>query len=104
MLNVCQACKGNPEEGNRITSYKGICLCDRCLDKFNNPDHRADDYVLRFDKPPKLIFVSEEGKGFGDKLYIDGKEVKGTKEIRIYSQYDEPTTHEVEYLTCKSKG
>lgn len=58
-------------------------------------------FVLEFDEPPKLIFVSEKGHPRkGDALYIDGKRVNGIKAVRIYSRVDEVTTHEVDFVTA----
>jgi hypothetical protein len=58
-------------------------------------------YTLEFDETPSLIFVQGEvGNDF--KLYQDGEEVRGIRNIRIYAGYDDATTHEVEYLTGKT--
>jgi hypothetical protein len=55
---------------------------------------------LTFDKTPKLILVSQDGIRFD--LYIDGESVNGIRTLTVRGAYDEPVTHEVEYLTAHS--
>lgn len=59
-------------------------------------------YVLELDEKPALVFIQEQaGKHF--KVYQDGEEVKGARTIRIHASFDEHTTHEIEYLTGRTK-
>jgi hypothetical protein len=59
-------------------------------------------FVLEFDEAPPLVFVQNKvGSDFT--LYQDGKNVRGIRSLKIYAGYDEATTHEVEYLTGKTK-
>jgi len=55
-------------------------------------------YVLEFDEPPALVFVQRKANGHCE-VYQDGERLKGIRSIVIRSQFDEPTTHEVEYAT-----
>lgn len=61
-------------------------------------------FILELDEVPKLLFISADGKGRNDRLYVTGKEVTGTRSIHIHSAYDDATTHEVEYLTLAVKS
>ncbi len=59
-------------------------------------------FVLEFDEVPPLVFVQYEvGNKFD--VYQDGENVRGLRHIKIYAGFDEVTTHEVEYLTGKTK-
>jgi len=49
-------------------------------------------------KPPKLMFVSEDG--FRAELFIDGIKVTGAKAIRINACYNDPVEHEVTYASA----
>ena len=62
----------------------------------------TNKFIIEFDKPPKLLFVSEDGSGYSgkDKIYIDGKELKGCRSVVIRSYFGEPTIHEVEFVTA----
>ena len=55
-------------------------------------------FVIEFDEPPALIFIQEKA-GPKCEVYQDGKKVNGIRSVKIYADYDEPTTHEIEYLT-----
>ena len=60
-------------------------------------------YVLELDDKPALVFVQEQaGKYF--KVYQDGAEVKGIRTIKITANFDDHTTHEIEYLTGRTKN
>ncbi|MFD0825846.1 hypothetical protein ACT8ZR_09225 [Neobacillus sp. M.A.Huq-85] len=63
---------------------------------------RKDNFVLELDNEPALVFVQENLKG-GFKVFQDGKEVKGIRNIKIYASYDGATTHEIEFLTGATK-
>jgi hypothetical protein len=56
-------------------------------------------FILELDEVPALVFVSKEGIGRHDELYVKGEKVSGTKSVRIVSDLEEFTTHEVEYIT-----
>jgi hypothetical protein len=58
------------------------------------------EFKLTFDKTPKFILASEDGIKF--ELLIDGESVKGIRSLTVRGAYDEPLTHEVEYLTAHS--
>jgi len=59
-------------------------------------------FTLEFDEAPPLVFVQNRvGNDFV--LYQDGKEVRGIRSLLIRAGYDDATTHEVEYLTGKTK-
>lgn len=60
-------------------------------------------FVLEFDEVPALVFVQDK---VGDRfvVYQDGKCLHGVRIINIYAGIDEPTIHEVEYLTGSTKG
>lgn len=59
-------------------------------------------FILEFDEPPALVFVQRNEKAVCE-LYQDGEKVNGIRSLRIYTAFDEPTTHEVEYLTGMTK-
>lgn len=52
-------------------------------------------------RPPKMVFVSKDGIDF--ELYIDGKLVKGIREVGIHAGLDEYVLHEVAYQTGLSE-
>jgi hypothetical protein len=55
---------------------------------------------LLFDKNPKLLLYSEDGKSFH--LLIDCEPVKGIRSLTVRCSYDDFVTHEIEYLTAHS--
>ncbi len=61
-----------------------------------------EKFILELENEPTLVFV-QNGAGSDFKLYQDGEEVKGIRSVRIYADWYNPTTHEVEYLTGKTK-
>lgn len=59
-------------------------------------------FTLSFDKEPALVFVQEKtGNNFA--LYQDGKRVTGIRKVVIYADYQDVTTHEIEFLTGHTK-
>ena len=60
------------------------------------------EFTLGFDEPPALVFVQEKA-GTRCEVYQDGVRLKGVRNVKISSGYDEPTTHEIEYLTGVTK-
>ncbi|MBT2727847.1 hypothetical protein J7E63_12950 [Bacillus sp. ISL-75] len=63
---------------------------------------KKDKFVLELDREPALVFVQESLKR-GFTVFQDGKEVKGIRNIKIYSGFDSATTHEIEFLTGATK-
>ena len=59
-------------------------------------------FILEFDEPPALIFIQEKA-GPKCEVYQDGERVEGIRSVKIIAAYDEPTTHEIEYLTGMTK-
>ena len=57
--------------------------------------------IMENKKHPKLMFVSEDG--IKAKLYVDGVEVSGAKDICIYTHYGSAVEHEVRYVTALTK-
>jgi hypothetical protein len=61
-------------------------------------------FILEFDEEPALVFVQHKvGDIRNSDLYEDGKEVKGWRTIVIRGGLDEPTTHEIEFITGATK-
>jgi hypothetical protein len=58
-------------------------------------------FVLEFEEAPTLVFVSLDGKN--DKLFIDGKEVKGWTGIDISCDYDDVTSYDLRKLAIRRK-
>ena len=56
--------------------------------------------TLHFEKTPKMIFVSEDGKTAD--LYIDGKKINGMRNIIIRAGVGEPVMHEIDFVTFAS--
>ncbi|NRG43301.1 hypothetical protein HRF87_00815 [Bacillus sp. CRN 9] len=77
---------------DKIWELEGYKLHD-CLNK----------KVLKFEEVPKLVFISKDGKGNNDELYVNGEKVTGEKEVKIYSVMEGFTEHEVSYLTSQVK-
>lgn len=64
--------------------------------------HMKRKFTLEFDEAPPLVFVQNRlGNDF--ELYQDGKKVNGIRSLSINAGYDDFTTHEVEYMTGKTK-
>lgn len=59
-------------------------------------------FVLEFDEPPAFIFVSKDGVR-EEAVYQNGKKVKFWTGLDLHSEYGEPTTYEIEYITVKDK-
>lgn len=60
-------------------------------------------FILEFDEAPPLVFIQNRA-GSDFRLYQDGKIVRGIRNVSVFAHYDSPTTHEIEYLTGKTKG
>lgn len=59
-------------------------------------------FILEFDEPPALVFVQREvGSKF--EVYQDGKRLKSVLAVTIRARCGEFTTHEVEFLTGRTK-
>jgi hypothetical protein len=52
-------------------------------------------FTITFDRPPLLLFVSSDGNGTFDQLFINGKESVDHYSITIDSQVGEPTVYHV---------
>ena len=55
----------------------------------------GDTFTVTFERPPLLLFVSSDGVGTFDQLYINGKESVDHYSITIDSQVGEPTVYHV---------
>lgn len=63
-----------------------------------------DDYAMSdtFDHP--LAFIQHSDKPGDFIVYQDGNKVEGISEINIFADRAEYTTHEIEYITGKTKA
>jgi hypothetical protein len=59
-------------------------------------------FVLEFDEAPAFVFVSEDGQN-KEKIYKNGEEVEHWRSLKVFSDLDEFTTHEIDYVTVKKK-
>jgi len=60
-------------------------------------------FIIELDKPPKLLFISKDGLGSNDELYVNGEKVTGETDITIHSSMDSFTEHEIRYITSHVK-
>ncbi|PFS53463.1 hypothetical protein COK41_28760 [Bacillus cereus] len=58
-------------------------------------------FVLEFDEPPALVFVSHDGNN--DVLYINGKGVQNWTAVKIDSAIDKYTEFDLSLLALKPK-
>ena len=62
---------------------------------------KEEKFTLIFDKAPKIMFISDDGKPFNSKLLIDGEEIKGIRQLTIRSDAEDGiVTHEIECITA----
>jgi hypothetical protein len=59
-------------------------------------------FILEFDEAPAFVFVSENGQN-NEKIYKNGEEVEHWQALRVNSELNEFTTHEIDYVTVKKK-
>ena len=60
-------------------------------------------FVLEFDEEPALVFVSREGKGYTDELYINGELAQGVRDLQINSEVEGATEYEANYYVFQQK-
>ncbi|MGN4599641.1 hypothetical protein ACTFRN_26690 [Bacillus cereus group sp. MYBK245-2] len=58
-------------------------------------------YVLEFDEPPALIFVSHDSRR--EEVYMHGERVKDWTAIKIDSAIDKITEYDLSLVSFKSK-
>ncbi|WP_346817188.1 hypothetical protein [Bacillus paramobilis] len=58
-------------------------------------------FILEFDEPPALVFVSHDGNN--DVLYINGKGVQNWTAVKIDSAIDKYTEFDLSLLALKPK-
>ncbi|EEM68493.1 MULTISPECIES: hypothetical protein [Bacillus cereus group] len=58
-------------------------------------------FILEFDEPPALVFVSRDGNN--DVLYINGERVQNWTAVKIDSAIDKYTEYDLSLLALKPK-
>lgn len=94
-FDLCSICGANKNYVN--------CGCLYELAQSTTKHENKKGFALHFDKTPAFIFVSEDGFN-NERIFVNGKEVHGWQSLKLQSELDDATTHEIKFLTFAQKG
>lgn len=105
---------GNYDDGDVINVNRGGVRSDGWLmlptQREIDPDEyvvivgHIDDYAMSDTFAHPLVFIQHSDKPGDFIVYQDGNKVEGISEINIFADRAEYTTHEIEYITGKTKA